>query len=61
LVLSKRWASEFRKISESLARDRRLEWQWEPPDMASELKAGVEIGPPSSGPQLAARCYAAAA
>ena len=61
LVLSRRWASEFRKISESLSRDRRLEWQWEPPDMATELKSGVEIGPPSSEPQSAAHCYTAAA
>lgn len=61
LVLSRRWTSEFAKMSESLSRDRRLEWRWEPPDMATELKAGVEIKPPRAEPQSAAQCYAAAA
>ena len=61
LVLSRRWKSEFAKISESLARDRRLDWRWQSPDMASELKTGVEIKPPRPQPQADKRCYAAAA
>jgi hypothetical protein len=61
LVLSRRWKNEFAKISESLARDRRLSWEWKSPDMAAELKAGTEIKPPKSQPQSEAGCYAAAA
>ena len=61
LVLSRRWNSEFAKISESLARDRRLSWEWKSPDMAAELKAGVEIRPPKSQPQVEEQCYAIAA
>jgi hypothetical protein len=61
LVLSRRWNNEFAKISESLARDRRLSWEWKSPDMAAELKAGVEIRPPKSQTQVEERCYAAAA
>lgn len=61
LVLSRRWKDEWAKISESLARDRRLNWEWKSPDMASELKAGAEIRPPKSQPQSSEQCYAAAA
>jgi hypothetical protein len=61
LVLSRRWKDEWAKISKSLARDRRLNWEWKSPDMASELKAGVEIRPPKSQPQDEKQCYAAAA
>lgn len=61
LVLSRRWKDEWAKISESLARDRRLSWDWPSPDMAAELKAGVEIKPPKSQLQAAEKCYAAAA
>jgi hypothetical protein len=61
LVLSRRWNEEWAKISESLARDRRLNWDWQSPDMAAELKAGVEIKPPPSQLQVAVEGYAAAA
>lgn len=61
LVLSRRWKNEWAKISESLARDRRLSWEWQSPDMAAELKAGIEIKPPKSQPQALEKCYAAAA
>jgi hypothetical protein len=61
LVLSRRWKDEFAKISESLARDRRLSWEWQSPDMAAELKAGAEIRPPKTQPQSNEQCNAAAA
>ncbi len=61
LVLSRRWKNEFAKISESLARDRRLDWVWQSPDMAAQLKAGAKITTPQPQPQLPAMCYAAAA
>lgn len=61
LVLSRRWKEEFAKISESMARDRRLHWQWQSPDMPAELKAGIEINPPKPQTQSAAGCYTTAA
>jgi len=61
LVLSGRWKATFAKITESMSRDRRLEWKWQSPDMPSQLKAKVKIEPPK--PQTAAtkRTYDAAA
>jgi hypothetical protein len=50
LVLSGRWNEVFAKITESLATDRRLDWQWQSPDMPAELKAGNTIEPPK--PQI---------
>jgi hypothetical protein len=61
LVLSRRWNDEWTKISESLARDRRLSWEWQSPDTAAEQKAGVEIKPLKSQHQAVDKCYAAAA
>jgi hypothetical protein len=61
LVLSRRWKDEFAKISESMARDRRLDWLWQSPDMAAELKAGTTITPPKPQTQSAtAGCNVAA-
>jgi hypothetical protein len=61
LVLSRRWKDEFGKISESMARDRRLDWEWRSPDMSAQLKAGTPITPPQLQPQSPAASYAAAA
>lgn len=61
LVLSRRWNDTFAKISESMARDRRLEWEWHSPDMPAQLKAGTQITPPTTQPQSRATCYTAAA
>jgi hypothetical protein len=61
LVLSRRWKEEFAKITESMARDRRLNWEWQSPDMPAQLKAGTEITPPKPQAQSSARCYATAA
>jgi hypothetical protein len=61
LVLSKRWTATFAKITESVTRDRRLEWKWQSPDMSAVLKAGVEIAPPKSEPQAPEVCYDSAA
>jgi hypothetical protein len=60
LVLSRRWKEVFAKITESLAHDRRLDWKWCSPDMVAELKAGIEIKPPTPQPQSEKACYAAA-
>jgi len=61
LVLSRRWNDEFAKISASLARDRRLDWEWLAPDMVAQLKAGTPITPPKPQPQSPAASCAAAA
>jgi hypothetical protein len=50
LVLSGRWKTTFEKITESMAHDRRLDWEWQSPDMPAELKAGTEITPPKPHP-----------
>jgi hypothetical protein len=61
LVLSKRWTATFEKITESVTRDRRLDWKWQSPDMSAVLKAGVEVAPPKSEPQAPEVCYDSAA
>jgi len=61
LVLSGHWKTTFAKITERMARDRRLAWNWESPDMVAELNANVPITPPqlqTSAPP--ASSYAAA-
>jgi hypothetical protein len=52
LVLSRRWRETFAKITQSMGRNRRLDWKWRSPDMAAELKAPIPITPPT--PQTAA-------
>jgi hypothetical protein len=61
LVLSRRWKKEFAKISESMASDRRLDWEWQSPDMVAQLKANIEITPPKPQPQSTAVGYSTAA
>jgi hypothetical protein len=61
LVLCRRWNDAFVKISDSMARDRRLDWEWQSPDMAAQLKAGAEITPPQPQSQSPEMGYAAAA
>ena len=58
LVLSRRWKEEFAKMTESLAYDRRLEWEWQSPDMVAELKAGIAIMPSKPQPHSQEACYA---
>lgn len=61
LVLSGRWKTTFAKITESVACDRRLEWEWQSPDMPAELKAKVSITPPKSQVPSPEGAYGAAA
>jgi len=61
LVLSRRWRGTFAKISHSLARDRRLDWHWQSPDMVAQLKADIDIKPPKPQPQSPEAPYVAAA
>lgn len=61
LVLSDHWPEAFAKITSSMASDRRLDWEWESPDMPAELKAGKAITPPKPQPDVQECCYGAAA
>lgn len=61
LVLSRRWNGTFKKITESVTRDRRLNWDWQSPDMPALLKAGIVITPPKSELQAPEVGYSAAA
>jgi hypothetical protein len=61
LVLGRRWQETFAKLTASMSQDRRLDWEWRSPDMAAQLKAGIEITPPAPQlPSLPAGCVAAA-
>jgi hypothetical protein len=61
LVLSRRWSETFEKVTESMARNRRLDWEWKSPDMVSELKANIAIMPPMAQLQSQEAGYAVAA
>jgi hypothetical protein len=61
LVLSGRWNKVFAEITNSLVADRRLDWEWQSPDMPAELKAGLKIAPPTPQPSTPQVSYAAAA
>lgn len=61
LVLSHRWKDEFAKISESVASDRRLDWELRSPDMAAQLNAGIKITPPQPQTQSSTTGCAVAA
>ena len=63
LVLSRRWRETFAKMTESLASDRRLDWEWKSPTkMAPTLPGGIlpemaqtspcQIQIPSSGHKI---------
>jgi len=61
LVLSRRWQMTFVKITESMARDRRLASDWKSPDMVAELNANVPITPPHLQTSTPATSYCTAA
>jgi hypothetical protein len=51
-ALTGRWQETLDHVRETMARDRRLDWQWTSPNMPAELKAGIAIGPPAPQPQV---------
>jgi hypothetical protein len=61
LVLSRRWPATFASITQSMARDRRLDWHWRSPDMAAALNAAIDIKPPTPQPPPTSAAYSAAA
>ncbi len=46
LLLCDRWEETLRKVRETMARDRRIDWRWRAPDLA-KLKLDEPISPPS--------------
>lgn len=61
LVLSGRWKEVFAQITESMGSDRRLDWDWQSPDIPADLKNKVPITPPKAQPQTPeASCSTAA-
>ena len=51
-VLCNRWEETFAQVCQSMASNRRLDWQWESPDMLEALlNADVPIRPPEPQPQ----------
>ena len=61
LVLSGRWPEVSALITESMASDRRMDWNWKSQDMPEQLKAGVKIAPPKPQPIQSPTTYNAAA
>lgn len=58
-ALTGRWEEALEHARAAMARDRRLNWRWQSPDMPAELKANPSISPPS--PQRKATQPAASA
>jgi len=50
-ALTGRWQETLDHVRTSMARDRRLDWEWKSPDMPAELKADATIEPPMPQPQ----------
>src|SRR5207244_771273 len=61
LVLSRRWKETFAQITASMSRNRRLDWEWQSPDMPAQLKAAIEIKPPAPQAEAIQGSYDAAA
>ena len=49
-VLTRQWRETLEHMRQVMATDRRLDWKWKSPDMLAQLKAQLQIGPPT--PQL---------
>jgi hypothetical protein len=47
-ALTRRWQETLEHVRETMACDRRLDWEWTSPDMPAELKAGIAIKPPTA-------------
>jgi hypothetical protein len=54
-ALTGRWQETLEQARATMARDRRIDWQWVGPDMPEELKAPDAIKPPKAQPKDEAR------
>ena len=52
-LLCDRWEETLTRVRHSMARDRRLGWQWNAPNTSSELNADTGVQLPSSQPVAA--------
>jgi hypothetical protein len=59
-ALTDRWEETMDHLRATMASDRRLDWQWQSPDMPAALKAGQNIAPPVAQTQPKPRPKAAA-
>ncbi len=59
LLLCDRWDETLGRVRQTMARDRRIDWQWRAPDLA-KLKADESISPPSQKTREKQQCYALA-
>jgi hypothetical protein len=50
LILCDRWEETLSRVRQTMARDRRIHWQWRAPDL-TKLKADDSVSPPSPKPQ----------
>jgi hypothetical protein len=60
-VLTGRWQETLEHVRQTMASDRRLDWQWASPDMPADLKAKRPIKPPEAQTPAKQRPYAAGA
>jgi hypothetical protein len=60
-VLSGRWEERLERTREAMARDRRTDWDWEPPEYLAELKALDEGDEGSAQPSSEKRSQSTAA
>jgi hypothetical protein len=60
-LLCDRWEETLTRVRHTMARDRRLAWQWDAPNTFSELNADTNVQPPASQPVAAQRSTAVAA
>jgi hypothetical protein len=60
-ALTERWEETLEHARVSMARDRRVDWRWQSPDMPAELKAHASISPPSPQSQPVQSAATAAA
>ena len=60
-LLCDRWEETLTRVRHTMARDRRLAWQWDAPNTAAELNADTDVQPPPSQPVAAQQSTAVAA
>ena len=60
-LLCDRWEETLTRVRHTMARDRRLAWQWDAPNTSSELNADTDVQPPPSQPVVAQQFTAVAA
>lgn len=51
-ALTGRWQETLDHVRETMAKDRRIDWQWVAPDMPEELKVPDLIKPPEAQPEV---------